>query len=391
MEAALSVAVAWFKSAPCDVLGEALRRVWEATIAILPPHRQQQQQQTSGIVGSGSGSSSSWSNGNGSSSSTTTNQNKHAAEAPWLPLPRASVAAHAKAEAWGSAYRRLILSSLFDVLDWRLLRSRPPSFIGGGGTASDPVTYRSVGMPATESWSAVGASPSLARQWAAMQRGQRRALRCLGNHALVLEGFDGGGGTSCMVVPTATATEEAEAAAGTEHAAKTPGPSTNTATTAATATTGMLCWDPAHALSSVAVRLRKGCLTEGNLATRRCCAQGLCRLALAAQDPQRFALYCILSDLQLAASPPPPPPPSSTSAHLPRGDRDDDGGEDDGEDGGGDGSWLGVADVLSPVLCYLDHSYAVAEAALHGTKLEDEFVALGTTPKALEQLRLLLG
>jgi hypothetical protein len=154
------------------------------------------------------------------------------------------------------------------------------------------------------------------------------------------------------------------------------------------------------------------------LGTRRACVAGLCRLALQAKDPQRFALYCILSELQLASVPAPSP-------------------QQEEEEGMGSsyssstGRSLGIDDLVAPVLCYLDHVYAVAEAELNGetrelfeltenmqplehictrfslvfsplhvpwfsvcgsgTELEEEFAAMVTTPGALEHLRSLLG
>ena len=174
-----------------------------------------------------------------------------------------------------------------------------------------------------------------------------KALDCLAEHT-----------HAALAPPSATAATASAATTSTTTATWT------TAATAAAAAVVVIgdgvAFVEGSPLGSTLLQLQCG-VERGDLATRRACVRGLCRLALALPDPARFTVYAFLVELQMgrcvrARSRLMHPLQNRLCAHvsslrrLPYFRAEG----------------LGVADLVTPVLCYLDAVYEHEDAAATG-------------------------
>ena len=312
MRVALVVVTAWFKAAPCEVLSEALQKTWEVCLKHGRRHRRRHQSVAS------AGQYENY--GDEEEEEEEEEEEGNSIEDNDGNMARTNLASEkGKCEKKCNESLRLlcreaVLESLYDILDWRLLQSRPEATItvddapwrnGGAGR----LHYCPTGVPATDAWSSAAAAPTFAQQWTVLQRAHRKALHCLALHATALSGFRSDvdafrSNAPQIYIEGSDQTQEGKETSNVDKQRE----------------NFTMAWGFSSAVTAISIRLQKGAVT-GATSTRRICVKGLCRIALRIPDPTRFALYCFLRDLQN----------NSELLHQPLPCRNDPGSESRGE------------------------------------------------------------
>jgi len=392
---ALQVGVAWLKHEPSEALAEALRRLW-ATAA-------------NATATTNTASSS-------SSNAYTTEQMPPKATSSHEDGPD-GYDSSAKLR-WQLAGRRALIESLYDLLDWRVVSSRPDSATtdslwlhdlssaesekrgtlsvscadtlkgSSRAAAAANVNANAQAQAAEVSWAGAGGEPSFTAAWAVSSRMKRVALSVL--VALAVHEASLASAATADVDAVAKSPESESLSPsmacdasfvnfddGNEFDSNSNVNNSNTANTNSSGCddhdnnssicknepndSATVAWVYGSLGSSLVTRLQAGVLT-GELSHRRACIRGLARLALAWPDPARFSLYAFLHQVQIDTAH--EHAAASNAANTGQDNSDERSNAQSFEQAssiGGAAEGMGVEDLLAPALLLMDCEYAAED------------------------------
>lgn len=398
---ALQVGVAWLKHEPSEALAEALRRLW-ATAA----------NATTTTHTASSSSSSAYTTEQMPPKATSSHEDGHDGYDSSAKLR------------WQLAGRRALIESLYDMLDWRVVSSRPDSAttdslwlhdlssaesekrgtlssssadtLKGSSTAAAAANAQA--QAAEVSWAGAGGESSFTAAWAVSSRMKRVALSVLVDLAVHEASSASAAAAANAVAGGATADVDAVAKSpesgslspsvacdatfvnfdgGDDCNSDSENYSSNTAKIKSSGCddrdndsrisknepndSASAAWVYGSLGSSLVTRLQAGVLT-GELSHRRACIRGLARLALAWPNPARFSLYAFLHQVQIDTAH--EHAAASNAANTGQDNSDERGNAQSLELAssiGGAAEGMGVEDLLAPALLLLDCEYAAED------------------------------
>jgi len=405
---ALQVGVAWLKHEPSEALGEALRRLWAAA--------------TTATATASTNST------NPTSAACTEEQRSPQATSAQEGADDDGYDSTAKLR-WQLAGRRALLESLYDVLDWRVVSSRPDAATTDsslsslhdlesaesdrGDTSKGTSTAAAAAaanahahaQAAEVSWAGGGGEPSFTAAWAVSARLKRVAISALVDlavhEAATAAGADFNASAKANMGRAATeSTNSGNATSGEsrslnvacdatfvtshegdkcdrnsvtadESSSKGDDHGSISSNTANESTDSAIAWVYGSLGSSLVARLQAGALT-GELSHRRACIRGLARLALAWPDPARFSLYAFLHQAHIDTA-------HLSGAHASTSASSDQTNDEEehrksvqdlsDDMRGGAAEGMGVEDLVAPALLLLDCEYAAKDFAHFGEYL----------------------